>query len=261
MVSAVGAATYAYVGTKQPQEATQEQEENLSIKLEEEPKQEPKNFKQFSGEEFKEFFLNISYPNTQVITDPPVITGNKAADDRIRDIAESRGYRLSVVPVAPIVRINEPMLDSDDLLQPLAAEGWASLKQAATDAEMPLSLSSAYRSPQYQRELFMQRLLGNGVTVSQVADGLVDDIVDHTLTLAAIPGYSRHHTGYTIDLWCKDGSAVFLDSICFEWMMADNYQVAKEHGWIPSYPEGADMQGPEPEPWEYVWVGRDSLLE
>ncbi len=38
-------------------------------------------------------------------------------------------------------------------------------------------------------------------------------------------------------------------------MAADNYRVAKQFGFIPSYPSGAGAQGPEPEPWEYVYVG------
>jgi LAS superfamily LD-carboxypeptidase LdcB len=42
-------------------------------------------------------------------------------------------------------------------------------------------------------------------------------------------------------------------------MSKDNYLQAKKYGWIPSYPEGAQQQGPEPEAWEYVWVGTASL--
>jgi len=34
----------------------------------------------------------------------------------------------------------------------------------------------------------------------------------------------------------------------------------KRFGFIPSYPENSGKQGPEPEPWEYVWVGEDVLL-
>jgi LAS superfamily LD-carboxypeptidase LdcB len=76
-----------------------------------------------------------------------------------------------------------------------------------------------------------------------------------------VPGYSRHHTGYTIDLWCEDGSSTFLSSSCYKWISDNNYLKAKQSGWIPSYPAGTDDQGPEPEPWEYVWVGTERLME
>lgn len=218
-------------------------------------------FKQFSGEDFKVLYQSIAYPNTQSIVDPPPITGNDEADNRIRQFAEARGYHLTSVPMSAIVKINEPRLDNDDLLQPLAAEAWQSLKQTAERQQVPLSLISAYRSPEYQRELFLGRLLSNGVTVHQIALGGANYAIEDTLDLTAVPGYSRHHTGYTIDLWCEDGSTTFLNSRCYQWISASNYLKAKEHGWIPSYPEGTDLQGPEPEPWEYVWVGTDNLRE
>lgn len=221
----------------------------------------PRELRRFTGEEFKQLFLKVSYPNTQPILALPPITGHAATDARIRAIAESRGYRLSAVPVSLIRRINEPRLDNDDLLQPLAADGWHALKAAAQAADIPLSLSSAYRSPEYQRRMFLQRLIGNGASIEQVVNGQADHVIEATLMMTAIPGYSRHHTGYTIDVWCEDGSATFLNSRCFRWLSADNYKIAKKHGWIPSYPPGADMQGPEPEPWEYVWVGEGWLQE
>jgi LAS superfamily LD-carboxypeptidase LdcB len=217
------------------------------------------DLKQFSGEEFKELARSIKYPNVHFFEEPPPITGDKAADDRIRSIAESRGYVMTSIPVNAIQKINEPNLLGDDLLQPQAAISWEELKQSAKAANIPLVMTSAYRSPAYQRDLFMERLTAKGATVAQIAAGGGDEAI--TLQKAAVPGYSRHHTGYTIDLWCEDGSAEFLASICFKWMSADNYLKAKETGWIPSYPEGAGLQGPEPEPWEYIWVGKENLVE
>lgn len=217
--------------------------------------------KQFTGEQFKQLYQSTVYPNTQQFSDPPPITGNTAADDRIRSFAENRGYKLTSIPSQAIVKINEPRLDTDDLLQPLAAQAWAELKAAALKDSIRLSLISAYRSPEYQRNLFMQRLQAQGVTPAQLAAARADVAIQNTLRQAAVPGYSRHHTGYAVDMWCEDGSLSFLSSSCFRWISADNYLHAKEYGWIPSYPEDAGEQGPEPEPWEYVWVGRDRLTE
>ncbi len=215
--------------------------------------------KQFTGQEFKDLYYSVAYPNVQQITDPLPITGNLEADKRIRRMAEERGYKQTVIPQGSIVKINEPRLEGDDLLQPLAAEGWKSLKETAIKDNVPLSIVSAYRSPEWQRDLFTERLYGLGISASQVADGTVDSAVATTLGRAAVPGYSRHHTGYTVDLWCEDGSGAFVNSSCYVWISKNNYQKAKESGWIPSYPEGTDLQGPEPEPWEYVWIGSNNL--
>ncbi len=217
--------------------------------------------KQFTGEQFKQLYQSMVYPNTQQFSDLPPITGNTEADARIRSMAEAKGYQPTSVPSQAIVKINEPRLDNDDLLQPLAAQGWGELKAASLKDNISLSLISAYRSPEYQRNLFMQRLQTQGATPAQVAAARADIAVQNVLNQAALPGYSRHHTGYVVDLWCEDGSSTFLSSSCFKWISANNYQHAKEYGWIPSYPEGANEQGPEPEPWEYVWVGRDRLIE
>lgn len=212
--------------------------------------------KQIKGDEFKQLYLSVAYPNTQEITTPPPITGDAAADARIRQRAEERGYRLSRIPMGAIIKVeDEPRLENDDLLQPLAATSWTKLREAARKAGYPISLISAYRSPEYQQNLFKERLLAKGVTVAQLASGAGDAAIDETLEMTAVPGYSRHHTGYTVDFWCEDGSTSFLTSTCYQWISADNYKNAMEYGWIPSYPEGATEQGPEPEPWEYVWVG------
>lgn len=221
----------------------------------------PKPIKTFTGQEFKDLYTSIAYPNIESLVDPPEITGNVLADKRIRELADTRGYKLTAVPQGSIIKIDEPRLAGDDLLQPLAAQSWQALKEAARKDGIPLSLNAAYRSIDYQRDLFLQRLYANGTNALQIAQGAGDSAINNTLGLTAVPGYSRHHTGYTIDLWCEDGNYTFANSSCFTWISKDNYKVAKENGWIPSYPEGTDQQGPEPEPWEYVWVGTDSLRE
>lgn len=216
-------------------------------------------FKQFTGEEFKALYKSVALPNIEQIDSNLVITGNEVADIRIKKLAEERGYQLSGIPQGAIIKLNESRLSNDDLLQPLAAVGWQTIKEAARKDGYPLSIVSAYRSPEYQRDLFTERLYVNGTSAKLIADGVGDMAIKRTLEMTAVPGYSRHHTGYTIDLWCEDGSGSFRSSSCYQWISENNYLHAKEHGWIPSYPEGTDLQGPEPEPWEYVWVGTDVL--
>ncbi len=217
-------------------------------------------FKQFAGDDFKILYESIAYPNTQHLLQPPEITGNLEADNRIRTIALSRGYVLRSVPVAPIEKSNEPDLASDGLLQQKALAAWGELKSAAHEAGIPLKLNSGYRSVEMQRQLFLGRLRALNVTTSQIARGQADSQVVEVLSRAAIPGYSRHHTGYTIDLLCGTAVQAFETTTCFKWLSQDNYINAKKFGWIPSYPENTNNQGPEPESWEYVWVGKNAVL-
>lgn len=241
------------------QKSADTQQKQLAAEVEERPK--TGKLKTFTGPEFKALARSVKYPNTQLFNEPPDITESRVADERIREIAESRGYVMTSIPVFSIEKINEPRLESDDLLQPLAAIAWRDLKATAKRDGIPLSLLSAYRSPEYQRNLFLQRLKARGANTARIAAGQADTAIEATLETTAVPGYSRHHTGYTIDLWCDDGSSAFLNSACFTWIQADNYKKAKQAGWIPSYPEGVTDQGPEPEPWEYIWVGEENLLE
>jgi LAS superfamily LD-carboxypeptidase LdcB len=98
--------------------------------------------------------------------------------------------------------------------------------------------------------------------IEGIASGRYDAQVSQVLAMTAIPGYSRHHTGYTVDIACKNNpNASFVYTVCFQWLNADNYKNAKTYGWIPSYPDGAGQQGPDREPWEYVWVGVDAVTE
>jgi len=216
--------------------------------------------KTLSSKEFQQLYLATAYPNTQEINPPPKITGSVEADKRIRDLAQAKGYQLMHVPVAPIVKINEPVLEGDDLLQEKAAKAWGDLKSAALSESIKLTLTSAYRSPEYQRSLFLGRLFSNNVSVSAIATGRADQVVNSVLSMTAPPGYSRHHTGYTIDLACGNiGLQSFANTSCYEWLSQNNFYNAKTHGWIPSYPEGAAAQGPEPEVWEFVWIGKTAL--
>lgn len=218
--------------------------------------------KTFTGAEFRDLYRSITYPNTEAFSIPPEITGNKEADARIRSLAEKRGFILTSIPVSPIEKSGEELTGSyqDDLLQTLAAMSWQQLKTAAKAEGLGLSMVSGYRSPKSQRELFTERLYSTGITDAQIANGTGDNAVNLTLSMTAVPGYSRHHTGYTIDIHCDDGVA-FGNSVCNKWITKDNYLNAKKFGWIPSYPPGAGEQGPEPEAWEYVWVGTDVLYE
>ena len=211
-------------------------------------------FRIFSGEEFFKLYDSFAYPNTQLISEHSPITGNEEADSRIRKLALEKGYKLRSAPVTN----NFVEVQKDMLLQQRAAQPWLDLKANAKANGLALSLSDAFRSAEDQRTIFMQRLIG--IPPEAVASGSADAQVSKVLEKTALPGYSRHHSGYTVDIVCDNNPSVkFEKSSCFAWLSKDNYINAKKHGWIPSYPEGIAKQGPEPESWEYVLVGTDAL--
>ncbi len=213
--------------------------------------------KTFSGEEFKNLYNSIAYPNTEQISQDTPITGNEEADRKIVALAEARGYLPRSAPV------NNNLLDvgGNMLLQRRAATDWNNLVKSAKSAGREFGLPAAYRSADEQRVLFLDKLKAFGIPVPKIASGQYDAKINEILRTTAIPGYSRHHTGYTVDISCDNNLVNFDKSKCFTWLSANNYENAKKFGWIPSYPDGAGQQGPDPEAWEYVWVGKDAVTE
>ena len=191
----------------------------------------------------------------------PTTTGNRSADERIRDIAVSRGYRLRGEPLDPMGTYQGRALQDraiDDLVDLQAA--------MADDIGASLTLTSAHRSASRQRQLFLSQLTtsavtlrGRSVTNGEIAAGLADDVVNHAMRIAAPPGFSRHHTGLVIDVSSGGvGGFAFASTAAYEWLTEDDYANAMAHGWVPSYPPAASGQGPNPEPWEWAWIGRDA---
>ncbi len=204
--------------------------------------------RQFTSAEFKQAYDELSLPNITPIVVSPSITGSLDADRRIQMLAESRGYQLRHVSSGLLNEI-EGLPIQEELIG-----SWVDLQQMAREEGIQISFRSGYRSVEEQRELFVDRLRIAGGVDDLVAAGEQDDLVNNVLAITAPPGYSRHHSGYTIDVE-DPGFAVFANSSAYAWLAADNFEKAKLHGFIPSYPEGLTNQGPNPEPWEYVWVG------
>lgn len=199
----------------------------------------------YVGSDFQALY-RYAVANTLPGLDPPggaqTVTGNSTVDQRIWDLAVARGYVPQ--PVA-----NGSLGRSGILMQPLAAQGWQTLNAEARENRMGFIARSAFRSLSTQRIMFNERL-----------NGTSDAAIERALTWAAPPGMSKHHGGYAIDFRYPDGTyGTFRSSPGYAWLAADNFAVAKRHGFVPSYPDDVENQGPNPEPWEFVWVGTDLI--
>ena len=201
----------------------------------------------FSGQQFKELLDSVTLPNLTDIADGPAMTGDAQTDERIRQIAEDRGYRLQ-----PVVASSDELVRVEQmLLQPEAARAYTALSTAARQAGNPITLASAYRGFDTQEYILFRHLKAP----------YTDERIHTALRIVAPPGYSRHQTGYAVDLATADhGINEFRFSEAYAWLAADNFLEAKRHGFIPSYPAGVENQGPDPEPWEFFYVGTDNLV-
>ena len=216
-----------------------------------------------TGTEFKDFYYARlpTLPGVAAITSRPPIYGHAGADDRIQRLAEARGYRLQGTPTTPLASYGGLTLAAD------AGRAWQALLAAARANGTPLQGNSGYRSVDTQRGIFIRQLrsagysrIGRPYTTSEIASGAADGAIDSVLAFHSIPGYSRHHTGKTIDLSHAGGTnGSFAGSAAHRWISADNYAVAKRFGLIPNYPPNAGPQGPNPEPWEYSYVGNEAI--
>lgn len=206
-----------------------------------------------SGQQFSDLFYQVDLPDLSPVTSSPHITGDDPADAQIVSIAEGRGYRLQAEATGSMSSVDGQQL------QPAAAQAWRELAVAAAEDGIWLEVISGFRSVADQRQIFLNRLAAQGqYTDAQIVAGEADGAIDAVLQTSSIPGYSKHHTGYAVDVRdAGSGSEFtgFAETAGYEWMSADNFANAKRFGFVPSYPHGVEQQGPIPEEWEFVWVG------
>jgi hypothetical protein len=104
---------------------------------------------EFTAEEFKQAYDALALPNIVPIVQAPPITGDEAADKRIRDLAESRGYRLRDVASGLLNEIDEKPV------QELLIADWGSLQDAALSEGVKIEFRSGYRSIEDQKDIFL----------------------------------------------------------------------------------------------------------
>jgi LAS superfamily LD-carboxypeptidase LdcB len=221
---------------------------------------------QLSDEVAEERYIKAYYesdlPGVEKLDTPPSITGDSDADARIRALAERRGHRLQSVATSDLVNVN------DVEVQPLLAKAWSDLRATAAKDGIDIELVGGYVSVEEQRQIFLAELrrraegrIGREYTSAQIAGGTADAVINSILRRHAIPGYSKHHSGYVVDFMDAGSGAPeeFLNSDAYEWARQDDYLNIKQFGFLPSHPESGPNQGPEVREWEFVWVGVDNI--
>ncbi|MDR1867500.1 MAG: M15 family metallopeptidase [Treponema sp.] len=122
------------------------------------------------------------------------------------------------------------------LLRKEAEEALQTMAHAARNAGITLVVSSAYRSYQYQIEVYNRnvRLLGK-----EQAD-----------RESAQPGYSQHQTGLVVDFGSI--TQAFAETYAGKWLQLH----ANTFGWSLSFPDGYEtVTGYMWESWHYRYVG------
>jgi D-alanyl-D-alanine carboxypeptidase len=127
-------------------------------------------------------------------------------------------------------------------LRQAAAESLEEMAAAARADGVTLIVSSAYRSYEYQVEVY-------GRNVREMGQEAAD-------RESARPGYSQHQLGLVADFGAEDGSIGdhFAQTSAGRWMAAN----AGSFGWSLSFPQGLEaVTGYRWESWHYRYVGRD----
>jgi LAS superfamily LD-carboxypeptidase LdcB len=196
------------------------------------------NFEKQSGLEYKQKY----------------IYNNKQADDYIRSLAEKRGYQRRVfADESQLVWLEEKRT------QKKVRDNYIAMRNEMKKENISLHFVSGYRDSSHQRKIFKNKM-GN-INISKVSSGIYDKKIDKTLEISSIPAYSKHHSGYAVDFGCGNDYLVytFNETECYDWLSENNFENAKRFGFIPSYPDEVEKQGPNPEPWEFVWVGVETI--
>jgi D-alanyl-D-alanine carboxypeptidase len=220
----------------------------------------------FTDDDFKDYLTKLDFeklfPTAPIISTSGTITSLPAVDTYIQAFGQKRGYivRKTIEPSGLL-----PLEDFSFFNQ--GVEYYNSMKSEARKEGVSFVISSGFRDFEAQKKLWQEQynsvantLLGRIPEDSQILSSGVDEVLDKTMARVAAPGFSRHHTGMAIDLNDEFTSKPFDQTPAFAWLSKNNYLNAKKFGFMPSYPKvEIDIKfGPNPESWEYVFVGENS---
>jgi len=127
-------------------------------------------------------------------------------------------------------------------MTPGTFSNWQKMQLQAAKDSIELQIVSAYRSIDYQCDLFLKKL-ARGISLDEI------------LMVNAIPGFSQHHSGRALDLSTPDFpplEAIFEESTAFTWLQ----EHAQQFNFELSYPNNND-QGIDYEPWHWAYQRDD----
>jgi LAS superfamily LD-carboxypeptidase LdcB len=184
------------------------------------------------------------------------------ADKVIYDFAFKRGYKYR-----KSAEIKNLTGTSDKDLDVVAMKQLQAMIQSGSQDGYNFILESGYRNESLQKTIFTNRLQeecnkinSSPCRVDEIISGKANQPIEEVLRTSSVPGTSKHHTGLTIDL--SEYRVVltgFINTRSYQWLSQDNFFNSKRFGYVPSYPLGGSNMGPDPEPWEYIYVGIDKL--
>ena len=224
-------------------------------------------FKTLEGNQWKELYekSKLSYPNTKSEYGGLDYFGDPALNKVATDIALQRGF----VKRSVVADESQMIYYEGYPIQKLMGDSMSKMFKEMRENGHSIIFLSGHRGIVEQSQVFGQEftkqsfaILGHEASNEEILNRKADAVISKSLETVALPGYSRHHLGYTIDVtesgtYYKD----FEKTGSYEWMSKDNFANLKKYGIIPSYPKGVQDQGPEPESWEFVYVGTDILKE
>jgi len=153
------------------------------------------------------------------------------------DYAAQRKLTLQYEP-AELIAIENDIFARQQQLTPEAALHWNKMREAAKQENILLNVVSAFRSVDYQTQLF-QKKLAAGQSIEKI------------LPVNAAPGYSEHHTGRCLDLTtpdCTPLEEIFETTSAFAWLI----EHAGGFGFKLSYPRNNPHDFVY-EPWHWIF--------
>ena len=139
-----------------------------------------------------------------------------------------------------LVAVGLAIYGRDRQLTPHAASRWTELRTAAHQDGIALLPVSAFRSLEYQRQIFERKLKAG-------------EALERILMVNTPPGFSEHHTGRAVDLTtpgCPPLEEEFEATAAFDWLVRHAHRFA----FAMTYPR-ENRFGIAYEPWH--WAAQD----
>lgn len=156
------------------------------------------------------------------------------------DYAQQRGLSIQYEALPKeLIAIENDIYNRAQQLSHRAADQWYEMKKAAAKDNIELLVISAFRSVEYQKNIFENKLAKNQAIAT-------------ILQVNAAPGYSEHHTGDTLDIttpFAAPLNEAFERTPAFVWLTAN----AAQFGFYMSYPRNNQYQVIY-EPWHWTLI-------